>query len=128
MRWRRMVCLAAVILLAVSLMAGLQAGEAEARWYGGGFRGGRHQGGFGHHGFRSGHHLHGSGVFVGLGLGFAGFPYAYPGYYSAYPAYPAYAYPSYPAYPGYYGSCYAYDAYGRCVSFYPAGGGYYYPY
>ncbi|MBI2902751.1 MAG: hypothetical protein HYY12_04070 [Candidatus Methylomirabilis oxyfera] len=125
MSWQRSLRLATVLLFAATVMVGFQAQWAEAR----GFRGGSHRGfhhqGFGHHGFhRHGHHFRGSSFFLGLGLGLVGAPYAYSGYYQPYRSYPAYSYAPYPAY---YGACYAYDAYGRCLSYAPAGG-YYYSY
>lgn len=45
MKWQRFVSLMAVVLLAATLLAGLQTGEAEARSFRGGFRGGPHHGG-----------------------------------------------------------------------------------
>lgn len=143
-RWRRFLGLAMACLMAVTLAVGLDAPWAEARVFRGGshhsgFRhsGFRHQGvhhsgvrhsGFRHHGyhhgFRHGHHHYGNKIFLGVGLGFVGFPYAYSAYYPTYPTYPGYSYTQYPAY---YGACYAYDAYGRCLSYAPAAG-YPYPY
>ena len=133
MRWRQSVSLVAAVLFAATLMVGWQARAAEARGAHGGFRAGFRTGGFGHSGFRQagsshrffhhGHRFLGSRGFVGVGLGFAAFPYAY-AYTAYYPAYPAY--PSVYS-PGYYGACYAYDAYGRCVSYSPASS-YPYPY
>lgn len=120
MRWERFIRLTAVLLFAATVMVGFQVQSAEAR----GFRGGAH-GGFRSHGFHpQRHHFSGSSFLLGLGLGLVGVPYAYSGYYQPYRSYPAYSYAPYPAY---YGACYAYDAYGRCVSYAPAGG-YYYPY
>lgn len=134
MRGRRFIGLMAAVVFATTLMFGMQAPAAEARGSHGAFRGGFRHGGSGHFGFRHGgfrdhffrrgHHFRGSRAFVGVGLGFFGVPYAYSAYYPAYPSYPVYSYAPYPAY---YGPCYAYDAYGRCVSYWPAGG-YYYPY
>ena len=119
-RWERFLRLTAVLLFAATVMVGFQVQWVEAR----GFRGGAH-GGFRHHGFnRHNHHFRGSSFFLGLGLGLVGVPYAYSAYYQPYRSYPAYSYAPYPAY---YGACYAYDAYGRCLGYAPAGG-YYYPY
>jgi hypothetical protein len=119
MRWERFLRLTAVLLFAATVMVGFQVQWAEAR----GFRGGAH-GGFRHHGFnRHNHYFRGSSFFLGLGLGLVGVPYAYSAYSQPYRSYPAYSYAPYPAY---YGACYAYDAYGRCLSYAPAG--YYYPY
>jgi len=125
MRWERLLRLTAVLLFAATVMVGFQAQWAEARGFHGGSHRGSHHQGFRHHGFnRHNHHFRGSSFFLGLGLGLVGVPYAYSGYYQPYRSYPAYSYAPYPAY---YGACYAYDAYGRCLSYAPAGG-YYYPY
>src|SRR3990172_8584718 len=111
MRWERFLLLTAVLLFAVTVMVGFQVQWVEARGYGG------HQG-YNHQGSS------GSSYFLlGLGLGL-GVPYAYSAYSQPYRSYPAYPYAPYPAY---YGACYAYDAYGRCLGYAPAGG-YYYPY
>jgi hypothetical protein len=113
MRWQRFLRLSAAAVFAVTVVVGLNATFAEARRvHGGAHRSFQHHG-FRHHGFNRHHHFHGSRVFLGVGLGLVGIPYAYSAY-------------SYAPYPAYYGACYAYDAYGRCLSYSP--GGYYYPY
>ena len=115
MRFQRFLNVAMATLFAVTIIIGFQTRPAEARGFRGGFR---------HHGFRHHPGFHGSSFFLGLGLGLVGLPFAYSTYY---PAYPSYGAPVYAPYGAYYGGCYAYDAYGRCVSYAPAGG-YYYPY
>jgi len=121
MRWERFLRLTAVLLFAATVMVGFQVQWVEARGYGG-HQGYNHQGrsgGYNHYQYQG---SKGSSYFLlGLGLGL-GVPYAYSGYQPY--RYPAYPYASYPAY---YGACYAYDAYGRCLGYAPAGG-YYYPY
>ena len=115
MRFRRFLSLPMAMVLAATVLVGFQPPAAEARGFHGGFR---------HHGVHHQHRFHGGGFFLGLGLGLVGLPYAYSAYYQPYRSYPAYTYAPYPAY---YGACYAYDAYGRCLSYAPPGG-YYYPY
>lgn len=112
------------ILFTLGVIAWFQAGVADARGFHGGGHGGFHggarggfhggwHGGFQHHGFHGGgfghHGFHGA-------FGYYGYPfYSYPSYGYPYYGSPAYSYPSY-------GSCYAVDAYGRCVSYAPNGG------
>jgi len=121
MRWERFFRLTAVLLFAATVMVGFQVQWVEARGYGG-QQGYSHQGSSGRYNHYQYQGSKGSSYFLlGLGLGL-GVPYAYSGYQPY--RYPAYPYASYPAY---YGACYAYDAYGRCLSYAPAGG-YYYPY
>ena len=138
MRWERFLRLTAVLLFAATVMVGFQVQWAEAR----GFRGGAHGGGgavrpaprpgwsapaYGSYPQHRGSSSYSypksyQYFFLGLGLGLVGAPYAYSGYYQPYRSYPAYPYAPYPAY---YGACYAYDAYGRCLSYVPARGYYY---
>jgi hypothetical protein len=140
MRWERFLRLMTVLLFAATVMVGFQVQWAEAR----GFRGGAHGGGgavqpaprpgWSAPAYGSYPQYRGSSsysypnsyqyFFLGLGLGLVGAPYAYSAYSQPYRSYPAYPYAPYPAY---YGACYAYDAYGRCLGYAPAGG-YYYPY
>ena len=91
MTMRSSLVINAVLVLGLS---GPVSGEAAGRG-GGGHAGGAgaHRGG-GHGGGGHWHGGHGHGGCCAFGLGFYGFPYAYP--YYAYP-YPAYTYP-YPAY------------------------------
>src|SRR3990172_5526962 len=128
MRWERFLRLTAVLLFAATVMVGFQIQWVEARGYGGhqgynyqgssgGFNRYQYQGSKGSSGGFNRYQYQGSSYFLlGLGLGL-GVPYAYPGYQPY--RYPAYPYASYPAY---YGACYAYDAYGRCLGYAPAGG------
>jgi hypothetical protein len=114
MRMQRLLRLSLAALFAATVVVGFDATWAEARRIHGGGHGSFRHHGVRHHGFnRHHHHFRGSRVFLGVGLGLVGIPYAY----SAYP---------YAPYPVYYGACYAYDAYGRCLSYSPRG--YYYPY
>lgn len=125
MRFQRFLNVTMATLFAVTIIVGFQIRSAEARGFRGGFQRGKfHHGGFRHHGFRDHHRFHGGSFFLGLGLGLVGLPFAYSTYYPAYPSYGASVYAPYGAT---YGGCYAYDAYGRCVRYAPAGG-YYYPY
>ena len=132
MEWQRFLGVTMAVLFALTIFVGFQSGTAEARGFHQGFHSGFHGGGFRHHGFnggrvfggfRHGHGFHGGGFFLGVGPGIVGLPLAYSAYYPAYPSYGVSAYAPYP----YYGSCYAYDAYGRCVSYGPPVG-YSYPY
>lgn len=129
MRFRRFSSLVMTMVLAATVLVGFQPSSAEARGFhgrshGGSHHGKFHHGGFRHLGFNRHHHFRGSSFFLGLGLGLVGFPYAYSAYYPAYPSYGATAYAPYSPYSG---ACYAYDVYGRCISYAPRGG-YYYPY
>jgi len=154
MRWERFLRLTAVLLFAATVMVGFQVQWAEARGFRGGAHGGggavrpaprpgwsapaygsypQHRGS-NSYSYPNSYQYRGSSsysypnsyqyFFLGLGLGLVGAPYAYSAYSQPYRSYPAYPYAPYPAY---YGACYAYDAYGRCLSYAPAGG-YYYSY